>query len=140
MPEYSKEQLWKIYEMLPEDLKTAIFANETAENISTACAMAGITDKRVSKVARLTGHVLMGLLPPAELQKSLEKDANLKPGEAKRVSHQIQRLILNPVKESLAVLYEEEGGEKPEAQREKTEPEKEEKAKKKDLYREPIEE
>jgi len=33
MTEYQKEQLWKIYEKLTEELKEAIFSEETAESI-----------------------------------------------------------------------------------------------------------
>ena len=137
---YSKEELWKIYKMLPEDLKTAIFSAETAENISLACTIAGIKDKRVSEVARYTGRVLMGLLSPKEFVKVLEEKVGIEPDRAKRVAHQITRLVFNPVKESLTVLYEEE---RPEIPGVKWEPvEKvlpEEKPKKQDIYREPIE-
>lgn len=133
MPEYSKEQLWKIYELLPDELKTAIFAEETAENISTACNIAGINREKISEVARLTGHVLMGLLPPEEFSETLEKEVGLDSEKAKRVSHQITRLIFNPLKESLARLYEEGF---PEVKKEKLA---EEKPKKEDIYREPIE-
>lgn len=107
MQEYTKDQLWKIYDMLPEELKTAVFAQETADNISFACKMAGINDSRVSGVAKQTGYVLMGLLHPNDFAKNLEIELQLPPETAKKISHQINRLIFNPVKESLAALFQE---------------------------------
>lgn len=141
MADYSKDQLWKIYEMLPEELKDAIFSEETANNISLACSIAGLEDERVSQVARRTGHVLMGLLPLEEFQEELEKELEIEKSKAKKIAHQITRLVFNPVKESLALLYGEEKPGRTETATpsvrkvlQKREPEK------KDIYRESIEE
>lgn len=134
MPEYPKEQLWKIYENLPEELKEAIFSEETANNIGRVCEENKISEEKISEVARYTGHVLTGLLPPSEFQEILEIELKLESEIAKKVSFEINRYIFRPVKESLKLLYEEERPEKEEV------PEKEEKKpKKRDVYREPIE-
>ena len=134
MPEYPKEQLWKIYENLPEELKEAIFSEETANNIGRVCEENKISEEKISEVARYTGHVLTGLLTPGEFQEVLETEVGLEKEVAKKVSFEINRYIFRPVKESLKLLYEEEKPEKREH------PEKEEKKpKKKDIYREPIE-
>lgn len=124
--EYSKEQLWKIYELLPKDLKEAIFSQETSENIAFACAFAKLERKKFSQVARLTGQVLLGLLPPQDFQEALMKELQIEEEKAKKISHQIKRLIFNPLKESLLLLYEKE--------------EEKEKPSFKDIYREPVEE
>jgi hypothetical protein len=43
MPEeYTKEQLWKLYEKLLEELKEAIFSEETANSIWDICSRNGI--------------------------------------------------------------------------------------------------
>ncbi len=142
MPEQlSKDEFWKIYELLPEDLKDAIFSVETADNIALACKMAGVEDERESKVAKLVGLALLGLIPPDEFPAALKQEAELNAEEAKKVSHQIQRLIFSRVKDSLAILYGKEsqaqigqlkeGGE--EEVQEKTKPSST------DIYREPIE-
>lgn len=138
--EYTKEELWKIYRMLPEDLKTAIFAGETAESISLACRIARVKKEKVSEVARYTGHVLMGLLPPDEFAQTLEKKVGLEPDCARMAAHQITRLVFNPLNESLKLIYEEKPKlvQKKEEEIEETLPK--EKLKKKDIYREPIEE
>lgn len=130
--EYTREQLWKLFEKLPEELKEAIFSEETANNIWNICERNTI--KEVSKVAKLVGDVLLGLLPPGDFQESLEKELKLEKEVAKKLSFETNRYIFRSVKETLRSLYEEEKPKKEEV------PEKEEKKpKKKDIYREPIE-
>ena len=75
--EYSKEELWKIYDKLPEELKEVIFSEGTSDNIFNICSRNGIADERISKVAKYVGRVLMGLLPPNEFLETLEKELKL---------------------------------------------------------------
>ena len=73
MPEeYSKDQLWKLYEKLPEELQEAIFSGESADNIDNICARNSI-DNLTAEVAKYAGRVLMGILPPVDFQQTLEK-------------------------------------------------------------------
>ena len=103
--EYTKEQLWKLYEKLPEELKEAVFAEETANNIDDICTRNGIEDNRISEIARYTGRVLIGVLPPEDFQETLEKELKLEKDLAKKVSQEINRFIFYPVKASLEELY-----------------------------------
>ena len=103
--EYTKEQLWKLYEKLPEELKEAVFAEETANNIDDICTRNGIEDNRISEISRYTGRVLMGVLPPEDFQETLEKELKLEKDLAKKVSQEINRFIFYPVKASLEELY-----------------------------------
>jgi len=103
--EYTKEQLWKLYEKLPEELKEAVFAEETANNIDDICTRNGIEDNRISEIARYTGRVLMGVLPPEDFQETLEKELKLEKDLAKKVSQEINRFIFYPVKASLEELH-----------------------------------
>jgi hypothetical protein len=160
LKEYSQEEIWKLYEKLPPDLKEAIFSEETGENIWQIGERYGIEDEKISLIARLTGRVLIGLLPPTEFQEVLEKDLSLEEEVAKKVSHEIYRFVFAPVKDSLAEVY----GKKIPRPEEVTLPSKEEKEveiapseiekekeeiyrwlrpeekpKKGDIYREPIE-
>ena len=107
MSQYPKEQIWKIYEKLPDELKDAIFSHDTAENISNICEKNKITNsEKISQIARLTGDVLLGLLIPNELQESLEKELKLKKPIAKKIAFQIQRFVFYPVRKSLSALYQ----------------------------------
>ena len=106
MDELPKEEFWKIYELLPEQLKEAIFSVQTADNIATACQVAGVTDSRESLVGKLTGRVLLGLISPEQFENELVTQAELSAQQAAQVAHQLQRLVFAPVKEQMAALYE----------------------------------
>lgn len=109
MKQYPKDQLWNVYEKLPDNLKDAIFAVESAESIDLACRKTAISDdKKVSKIARLTSRVLLGILAPDEFQKNLEKEVDLNPKTAKKLFFEINRLIFSRVRKSLDLLHETE--------------------------------
>lgn len=137
--EYTKEQLWKLYEKLPQELKEAVFSEKTAESIGRVCDKNGIKEKKISEVARYIGRVLLGILPPAELQEILETELKLKKSVAKKVIQEINRFIFYPVKSSLEELYKIEIT--PSAPSKVTPPpgEKPKVPPKKDVYRELIE-
>ena len=130
--EYTKEQLWKIFEKLPEELKEVIFAEKTADDIYHISKRNNIKEEKISEVARLTGNVLLGILPPEEFRNTLKKELNLKKDIAENIAFQIERIIFFPNKKELTEIYQI-----------KTTPKtivKEKPARsKKDVYREPVE-
>lgn len=101
--EYTQEQLWKLYEKLPGELKEAIFSVGTADGIYDICERNGVEE--ISEVAKYTGWVLFGVLSPDEFQKTLEKEIELKKDKAKKVAREINRFIFYPVKTSLEEIY-----------------------------------
>ena len=101
--EYTKEQVWKLYEKLPDELKEAIFSGETADDIWNICDRNEVNE--VSKVAKYAGYVLMGVLPPDEFQETLEVEAGIKKEMAKKVTQEINRFIFYPVKPCLEEVY-----------------------------------
>jgi hypothetical protein len=134
--EYPPEEVWKLYQTLPQELKEAIFSEETSERIWDISLRYGIEDERISEIARYTGRVLMGLLPPEEFSEVLEKEINLEKEIAEKIAFEINRFIFYPVKNRLEELY------KSEIKLRKVEPSLEEKPKAGpggDIYREPIE-
>jgi len=122
------EDYWKIYKTLPQDLKEAIFSEDTAEAIWNICRLCNINN--VSKVAELVGDVLCGLLPPSEFKEKIIKELNIDEQTANKLFLYIQHYVFDPVRDDLEKLYEE-------AQTTKTEVEAS--PPKKDLYREPLE-
>ena len=106
MPIYPPEQLKKLYQELPEDLKKAIFSKENAYNIRKICIEKGITDKdKISDAILNTGYVLIGLLPPDEFPKVLEKELELEVYVAEEIANEIKRFIFYPVRKNLEALY-----------------------------------
>jgi hypothetical protein len=138
LKEITKEQFWKLYSKLPQDLKDALFAEETGNNIYEICKRNEV-EENLGEIVDLVGQVLLGLLPPNEFQETLEKELKLERERAKKISQEIYRFIFYPVKASLEELYKIEIAAP--AQPKITPPpgEKPISPPKKDIYREPIE-
>lgn len=139
--QYTKEQLLKLYEKLPEELQEAIFSVETADNIWNICERYNINE--VSEVAEIVGNVLLGVLAPEDFQETIERELKLEKEIAKKVTQEINRFIFYPVRNELEKLYQTKtapAGEiaptapsPAENEKKPTGPEKE------DTYREPVE-
>ncbi len=136
MEELSRDELWAIYNTLPDALKDAIFSEDTAEAIFNICKLYEI-DKN-SEVAKIVGKILMGLLPPEFLKDTLQEKTGISEDIAKKATMEIEHFILNPVKKELDALYEEIEGKKEESAGDTKEQSAEE-PKKEDTYREPLE-
>jgi len=102
--EQKSDQIWKVYEKLPPELKEAIFSEETASTIYDVCSRNGLLDERISDVAKYVGKVFLGLLAPEELRETLEIKLELDPVLAKEISREIDRLLFYPLKPALEQL------------------------------------
>ena len=144
---YTSEQFWNLYEKLPQELKDALFAEETGNNIYEICQRNEIEDN-LNQIVEYVSQVLVGVLAPEDFQEILGKELKLKKEVTKKVAQEINRFIFYPVKPALEQLYEvkvtspektlEKTLEKPSEQA-KTEEEKPKASPKKDAYRELIE-
>ena len=105
MPNYSQEELRKLYKNLPQDLKETIVSEDTAETIQTICQRNRIGNSDIPRFAKLVGDVLMGLLPPSDFERSLRVELGLDVANAKNVYRETTRFIFYPVKESLSSFY-----------------------------------
>jgi len=105
-PKYTQEQLDKIYEKLPEELKEAMFSMETAKEIGETCESYGIRDNRVGEIADHVGYVLLGLLLPQEFAETLEKEIKLPRVLAQAIARDLNRLVFYPVKPALEQLHQ----------------------------------
>lgn len=104
MPRYTSEQFWKLYDKLPQELKDAVFAEETGDAIYDVCKK-NETMEYLFDIVEYVGRVLLGVLPPEEFQEILEKEVKLPNETAKKVSREIYRQIFYPVKVALESLY-----------------------------------
>ena len=136
--EYTREQLWKLYQKLPGELKEAIFSMETADSIYDICERNEVEE--ISEVAKRAGWVLLGVLSPDEFEETIEKEINLKKDKAKKIAQEISRFIFYPVKSSLEEIYRAPITPPPAGPKVTPPPEEKPKAPpKEDIYREPIE-
>lgn len=145
MPQYTQEELQKLFDLLPAELKSVILSLETAEKIRNVCQRYQLKEEEMPELAALVGDVLMGLLPPHIFLKDLKEKLYLDEEKAEGVFQEVNRFILFPVKNFLAEFYPEikfvPGGRievqkpvSPEMKLKKTE----EKEEGEDIYREPI--
>lgn len=107
MPEYSQQELQKLFDILSPELKETILSEETAERISQICKRHKINEKNVPKIAKLVGNILMGLLPPEELPETLEIKLGIDREKTQDISREINRFILFPVNKRLTEFYQE---------------------------------
>lgn len=103
LEEYNKEKLWKIYQKLPEELKDALFSEDTTDNIYNICERNEIEE--VPEVTKIVALILLGVLPLESLQETLRGELKLKTERARKVSQEINRFIFYPVKRGLDSLY-----------------------------------
>ena len=103
MAQYTKEQYWKIYEKLPQELKEAVFSAEVAEHIATACERNNVQE--MSQVAAAVGDVLMGVTKPSDFQQVLQKEVGLKLSVAQAVAQELNRFVFYPVKAQLEEIH-----------------------------------
>lgn len=99
----TKDQYWKLFQKLSDELKTQLLSEETAKNIFDICDRYEV--EQVPQIASTTGDVLLGILKPDELEKTIEQELELKKEIAKKVAQEINRFIFYPVKNSLEELY-----------------------------------
>ncbi len=137
--EYTKEEFWKLYEKLPQELQEAIFSGETAEHISNICGRYNVNEKTISEVAKQVGNVLLGILPLEEFQKALVEELKIEEDTAEKMAHEINRFIFYPVKPALEQFYKTGGILAEEGIGEPTAEKTERKPAKGDAYKEPIE-
>ncbi|OHA63989.1 MAG: hypothetical protein A2940_00175 [Candidatus Wildermuthbacteria bacterium RIFCSPLOWO2_01_FULL_48_29] len=106
-PQYNQDEMWKIYEKLPEELKQAVFSAENADHTFSICERYGINE--CPKVASLIGLVLMGVMLPRNFEGALAKEMGLDNDTAQRVSQEVNRFIFYPVKQQLEQLHAKPG-------------------------------
>ncbi len=137
---YTQEQFWELYEKLPQELKDALFAEETGNNISEICKKNG-AEKNLEAIVDFVGQVLIGVLAPEDFQENLEKEMGFKKETAKKIAQEINRFIFYPVKPALEQLFKIEITPSSSIPTEKSKPEEEKSptSSEKDTYREPVE-
>ena len=136
MEEYSKEQLWELYEQLPGDLQKAVFSEEIGEKTENILRENNIEDsQKITKTIKSVGYVFLGLMAPEELKENiLKKELKIKKEIAENIFSAINNEIFLSLKNSLEALYETKiKGQKTFSSLQPK------KLQKKDAYREPIE-
>lgn len=137
---YTKEQFWKLYEKLPQELKDALWAEETGDTIYEVSKRYGAAE-HLEEIVKLAGAVLIGLLLPQDFQKETQK-LGVKKEASEKIARELNRFVFYPVKPALEQLHRMEievSAKIVTPKPEESEQEKPEEPRKDDTYREPIE-
>jgi hypothetical protein len=129
---YTKEEIDKIYQELPDVLKDVLFSEETSKNIYNSCKENDISGDKMKEISILVGDIILGIVDFNDLEKNMIRDLEIDIKKAKNISKEINRFVLSPVKEEIRQLSHENEDE----ENEKIAPDK---PIKQDLYREPVE-
>lgn len=105
---YDPDKLWPIYDKLPEELKEAIFSENTANHINDICQRNEVGDEEMGEIAKYVGYVLLGVLKRGELSETLKEETKLTKDQIKKVSREIDRFIFFPLKASLDSIFPDE--------------------------------
>lgn len=127
--DYTKEQLWELYEQLPDGLKKAVFSEDIGLSLKKITQENGIKNEEIeTDILKKLGYVFLGILSPEEFKAFLKNDA---------IFTKINNEILLNLKTDLDPLY----GTKIEriGEMEKTEKIETQRPLRKDKYLEPIE-
>lgn len=102
--QFTKEEKWKLYNKLPDELKHAVFSAENADYIGSICERSGISELSPD-IASHVGLVLLGLLPPEYFQQAIQHDVGLDEKVALSVTQEMDRFVFEPVRQQLNELY-----------------------------------
>ncbi|MFH0739606.1 MAG: hypothetical protein V1819_01415 [bacterium] len=105
MNKISKDEAWKIYETLPQDLKTAIFSEETANSILSASQRNGLSEQQTSQTAELVGLYLLGVLPIENLAQEIMQATSASQAQVSQIILELTRLVFHSIQNSLDTLY-----------------------------------
>jgi len=100
-----KDQVWKLYATLPQELKDAFGSEETGNTIASTCRNYDVSDQ-LDIVVEEVGKVLLGITPLAEFAEAMKGKLDAEPATADAVSRELTRMIFMPVKTSLNSLFD----------------------------------
>lgn len=98
------QQILKRYYQLPRSLQEAMFSERSADTIGKTCVLRE-AEQHTSKIAALTGRVLLGYLRPETFAFEIQKETGMDALKATQVAHDIDTEIFSEVRLELKKLY-----------------------------------
>lgn len=94
------------YQRLPEDVKDVLFSTHTVLEVERIIEQFSLPRERIEKLYELLTSMLIGLSHPRFLKDRLRGELALDEATSVGLSREVERAILDPVRESLEALYE----------------------------------
>jgi hypothetical protein len=93
MSKYTKEQLWKMYSELPENLQKEMSSDDNSETIRKIGNNHKLNEEKKSLLVKYVGFVMLGILPPEKFSETIKKDLKLTKPVADEIYQGINRVI-----------------------------------------------
>ena len=107
MVDYKPEQLKELYQNLPEELQDALYSQKNGDYVHEICERNKVKKhEKIETVSKYVGYVLLGLLPPDNFGKKIQKELEIKKEKANQIALEINRFVFFPSKNSLEKLYQ----------------------------------
>jgi len=105
MTRYSKEDLFKLYRKLPQELKEEMGSEENSDALFDIGKRYGFDDKKCEELVRVSAYVHLGLVKPSDFNKTLEEELGLDENTAKKISDEAYRFVFHSSESVLETLY-----------------------------------
>ncbi|MDD4062248.1 MAG: hypothetical protein PHV25_00500 [Candidatus Pacebacteria bacterium] len=102
--EISKEEFLKLYKGLHPKIQNMLFDEEVGLTLTKICKR-HMVESKYQEIMDLIVDVLIGLLPPQDIEKILIRDLDVPITKAKEIALEINRFIFFPIKEEISDLY-----------------------------------
>lgn len=105
MPDITQEEIFKRYEELPEDLKTAMYSASTAEIIYQIGKKHGLNIEETGDLTTEVAKILLGLNHPKNFISTLADVFDLSKEKATEIAQDVNHEIFFPIREELKKLH-----------------------------------
>src|SRR4030043_2019917 len=99
MIQINRKQALQRLELLPENLKDALFSETNAEIIWKAGSSEHLSEDKVAIFGKLVGYVILGFIHIGDLAEEIRVALNLNPEIVNTIVSEVNRKIFAPFKE-----------------------------------------
>ncbi len=105
MLKISKQQLFQRWDVLPDNLREALFSETNADIFWRICQAEHISEEKISIGATIVGDVILGFLHVEDLAKELQLDLNINKEIASVIAREVDRKIFSLIRSDLEKIY-----------------------------------
>ncbi|MFY9457541.1 MAG: hypothetical protein WAP23_01240 [Candidatus Spechtbacterales bacterium] len=102
--QYTKDQVWKKFDALPERVRDTILAPKNLEQIYFIAKENNILDK-AEYLVRYVDLVLLGIVPITLLRETLEEELRIDEARARKIAMEIRDKIFMQAKDELQKIH-----------------------------------
>jgi len=106
--QYSLEQLNKKFDLLPEDIQSAISSSDVDQKIQNIGRQHNLHIDKMGELSDETGLVMLGFTHPSNFIKNIKGRVGVDENMAREITKEINEQIFKPIKNSLMKVHETE--------------------------------